>query len=388
MKTKENSPLIVLHVVGRLDMGGAESRVMDIYRRMDRSKVQFYFVQHTMDRCFFAEEIEKLGGEIFSIPRFNVLNILSYKKAWKQLFREHPEIRIVHGHMTSTAAIYLPIAKSIGIEVTIAHARSAGVDPGLKGKVTRFLRKDLWKKCDHCFTCSHQAGESAFGKQAVKAGKVEFIPNAIEADRFAFDAAERKRLRDELGISKAFVLGHVGRFSPVKNHEYLLEILKECIKEEKEAPVFKLMLLGEGPLMESIRQQAEEKGLSDRVLFLGNQREVYRYYQAMDFFLLPSFYEGLPGTAIEAQASGLAGMISDTITPEAVVTDLIRQGSIQAPPSEWAEVILQNRRTLCRTEEEYEKTRSGYSEQVKEAGYDAGRQVKRLEKFYLTGQWK
>ena len=129
-------PMIVLHVVGRMDRGGAESRIMDLYRNIDRDKVQFHFVQHTKDRCAFEDEVERLGGKVYSVPRFNVKNYFSYKKAWQDLFREHPEIAVVQGHMTSTAAIYLPIAKKAGVAITIAHARSAGVDPGLKGMMT------------------------------------------------------------------------------------------------------------------------------------------------------------------------------------------------------------------------------------------------------------
>ena len=140
-----NQPTIVLHVVGRLDIGGAESRIMDLYRNIDRGKVQFYFVQHTSERCAFEEEVECLGGKVYHVPRFNVKNYFSYKKAWEDFFKAHPEIKVVQGHMTSTGAIYLPIAKKAGVEITIAHARSAGVDPGLKGYLTRFLRRDLYK---------------------------------------------------------------------------------------------------------------------------------------------------------------------------------------------------------------------------------------------------
>jgi len=173
-----SNPIIVLHVVGRLDIGGAESRIMDMYRHIDREKVQFAFCQHTTDRCAFEDEIESLGGKVYHVPRFNVKNYFSYKKAWSDFFKQHPEIKVVHGHMTSTAAIYLPIAKKAGIEITIAHARSAGVDPGLKGYVTRFLRRNLYKKCDYRFTCSKIAGDSVFGDQNLiskkAAGRLEF----------------------------------------------------------------------------------------------------------------------------------------------------------------------------------------------------------------------
>lgn len=373
-----SSPKIVLHVVGRLDIGGAESRIMDLYRNIDREKVQFHFVQHTKDRCAFEEEVERLGGKVYHVPRFNVKNYFSYKKAWKDFFRAHPEIQVVQGHMTSTAAIYLPIAKKAGVKVTIAHARSAGVDPGLKGKLTRFLRRNLYKKCDYRFTCSEMAGESVFGDQHQILRKAVFIPNAIEVDKFKFDEETRNQIRYELGLKDKFVIGHVGRFSHMKNHKYMLQILKQCVEIEKEKrlPETVLMFLGDGELREEMMQQAAAMGISSRVLFMGNKRDVYRYYQIMDYFLLPSLYEGLPGTAIEAQASGLPGIMSDTVTREAVVTDLLQVRSIKEEPKIWAEEIM--KRPLVE--------RSFYAQAVKQASFDVKEQAKRMQEFYLTGK--
>ena len=228
-----SEPMIVLHVIGRLDIGGAESRIMDLYRHIDREKVQFHFMQHTKDRCAFEEEVESLGGKVYHVPRFNVKNYPAYKKAWEKFFKEHPEIKVVHGHMTSTAAIYLPIAKKARVEITIAHARSAGVDPGLKGTVTKFLRRNLYKKCDYRFTCSKLAGDAVFGDQNIESKKAKFIPNAINVDKFMFDAKVREQIRYELGIGNKFVIGHVGRFSHMKNHGYMLQILEQCISLEK-----------------------------------------------------------------------------------------------------------------------------------------------------------
>lgn len=392
-----SSPTIVLHVVGRLDIGGAESRIMDLYRNIDREKVQFHFVQHTMDRCAFEEEIEHLGGKIYRVPRFNVKNYFTYKKAWKELFEAHPEIKVVQGHMTSTGAIYLPIAKKAGVEITIAHARSAGVDPGLKGHLTRFLRRDLYKKCDYRFTCSGMAGESVFGDQKQISRKATFIPNAIDVDKFKYDEEIRNQIRYELGIQNKFVIGHVGRFSHMKNHKYMLQILEQCIQLEKEKglPETVLMFLGDGELKEEIMEQAVAMGISSRVFFMGNKRDVNRYYQAMDYFLLPSLYEGLPGTAVEAQASGLPGIMSDSVTAEAVVTDLIQMRSIKEEPLIWAKEIMKTSEivsgVLCKTESGNSSTtgmkdRSCYAQVVREASFDVKEQAKRMQKFYLTGQ--
>lgn len=396
-----NQPIIVLHVVGRLDIGGAESRIMDMYRNINREKVQFHFMQHTKDRCAFEDEVESLGGKVYHVPRFNVKNYVTYKKAWRDFFNAHPEIKVVQGHMTSTAAIYLPIAKKAGVEVTIAHARSAGVDPGLKGKITRFLRRNLYQKCDYRFTCSEMAGEAVFGDQNLIPRKAIFIPNAIEVDKFKFDEETRKQIRYELGLKDKFVIGHVGRFSHMKNHKYMLQILEQCIRMEKEKrlPETVLMFLGDGELKEEIMEQAVAMGISSRVLFMGNKRDVYRYYQAMDFFLLPSFYEGLPGTAIEAQASGLPGIMSDSVTGEAVVTDLLQMRSIRENPAVWAEEIMKTSQPLagfpCEAEAQIgmqevskinSKDRGHYAQVVKQASFDVKEQAKKMQEFYLTGK--
>ena len=397
-----SEPIIILHVVGRLDIGGAESRIMDLYRHIDREKVQFHFMQHTKDRCAYEEEVESLGGKVYHVPRFNVKNYVTYKRAWENFFKEHPEIKAVHGHMTSTAAIYLPIAKRAGVEITIAHARSAGVDPGLKGYMTKFLRRNLYQKCDYRFTCSELAGEAVFGDQNVRERKAHFIPNAIDVDKFRFDKETREQIRYELGIEDKFVIGHVGRFGAMKNHKYMLQILEQCIKIEKEKklPQTVMMFLGDGELKEEIREQAIAQGISSRVLFMGNKRDVYRYYQAMDYFLLPSFYEGLPGTAIEAQASGLCGILSDTITKEAVVSDLLQLRSIQEKPIVWAEEIMTvssnyvlSGRGEWQTEDTADRKdfitrkRSNYADVVKKASFDVKEQAKKMQEFYLTGEF-
>lgn len=393
-------PILVLHVVGRLDRGGAESRIMDLYRHIDRTKVQFYFMQHTKDHCAFEKEILSLGGKIFHVPRFQGKNYAAYTRAWQEFFRQNPGIRVVHGHMTSTAAIYLPIAKKAGVEMTIAHARSAGVDPGWKGYVTRFFRRKLYQKCDYRFTCSRLAGESVFGDQAREERKAIFIPNAIETKNFVFEEKIRAQVRHELGLTSAFIVGHVGRFSAMKNHSYMLQILEQCVQKEKEAPSLETVLLfvGDGELREKMMEQAAARGISSRVLFLGNQEEVSRYYCAMDYFLLPSLYEGLPGTAIEAQASGVKGLLSDTITREAVVTDLLEFRSIQEDPGLWAEDIMAENRKQVKAWKNaadreadmaaYVSQRQRYANIVKEASFDVEQQAERMQNFYLTGIWQ
>lgn len=365
-------PIRVLQVLGGTNLGGAESRVMDLYRNMDRTKVQFDFAVHTGEKGFFDEEIESLGGHIYRLPRFVVSNWFSYRKAWIQLFRDHPDYAAVHGHMTSTASLYLPLAKKAGIRVTAAHARSAGVDGGVKGMITRLIRRPLAKRADYCFAASALAGEAVFGKKAAKQGRVFVWPNAIEAGRYAYKPEVRRRMRKELSVESPFVLGHVGRFHPCKNHGFLLDIFAAVCHIHADS---RLLLLGEGAGMEEIRRKAQELGIADRVDFLGNRANVSDYYQAMDCFVFPSLYEGLPGTVLEAQTAGLPCVISDTVTREVGVTKLAVFLPLGAPAEVWAKVILKSAGS----------GRRSYEEEIRKSGFDVKTQAAQMQRFYETG---
>lgn len=369
-------PVRILHILGNTQLGGAESRIMDLYRHMDRSVVQFDFVVHSKEEGYFNEEIRKLGGRIFRVPRFRVLNYFSYCRAWKKLLQEHrdadgrSEFHMIQGHMTSTAAIYLPIARKCGIETTIAHARSAGVDKGLKGILTRFLRRNLSKKADYLFTCSELAGISVFGKKAVEQGRTRFLPNAIDCQKFAPDPLVREKIRRELGIEKCYVIGHVGRFHYAKNHEYLLRVFAELVKRKTRDYV--LLLLGEGSGMEDIRILSRELGIGDKVYFLGNKSNVNDYYQAMDYFVYPSRFEGMPGTIVEAQTAGLRCLMSDTICKEVIATELVTTRSIREDPGLWADEI----------EQHLQYQRSSRVDEMKELGFDVHGQAVLMTDFY------
>lgn len=362
-------PIRILHVLGGLSLGGAESRVMDLYRNIDREKMQFDFLVHSAEEEHFDKEIRELGGNVYRIPRFKVYNWFDYKRALKQFFSKHHEFQAVHGHMTSTASIYLPIAKKSGIPITIAHARSAGVPAGIKGLLTRIIRYPLKYRADFCLACSKEAGEAVYGKRWVKKGRVLVIPNAIAAKKYVYDEEVRNKMRKELLLEDKLVIGHVGSFRMPKNHGFLIRIFAEIHKHREDAV---LLLLGEGVLMDAVKTQVEELGLTEAVRFLGNRSQVSRYYQAMDFLVFPSFFEGLPGTVIEAQTAGLKCLISGTITKEVQITELVRAESLQQPAAEWAQYVLEN----C----EYE--RRSRLEDIKRAGFDIEAQVKRYEEIY------
>lgn len=365
----------VLHVLGGVGLGGAESRIMDLYRQMDRDEIQFDFLVHRNDGKpqFYEDEIKAMGGHIYALPKFKVYNYFSYKKAVTSFFALHHEFRVVQGHMTSTAAIYLPVAKRFGVPITVAHARNAGVVKGPKGFATRFFRRGLAKKADVLFACSKLAGEDVFGEYAMKQGRVKIIHNAIDVKRFAFDEQKRQEARDALKITDKLVLGHVGRFDYQKNHPYLLEVFAEVCKKRSDAV---LLLLGDGAARQAMEERCRELGIADLVKFLGNRKDTERYYQAMDVFLLPSFFEGLPGVLVEAQAAGLACIVSDTVTREAEATDLVSWLSIDEPPERWAEEVIKQA-AYARRDTSKELTEAGFDVRTQAAGYTA---------FYRDGE--
>ncbi len=363
----------VLHVLGGLGVGGAECRIIDLYRNMDRDRIQFDFLVHcssektgkkspTSDELmavrepdYFDSSVYKLGGRIFCLPKFVGTNYAQYKAAVKRFFAEHrDEWKVVQGHMTSTAAIYLPIAKKSGIPICVAHARSAGVDKGVKGVATRFLRTPLHKDgiCDYNFACSREAGISVFGDMLMEEGKVRIIPNAVDLKAFTYNEETRNKIRNELGLSNAIVIGHVGSFRYAKNHEFLLQVFAQVCRlldndDLNEYSMLhgmrvRLLMLGAGPLMDEMRRLADRLHIYDRCIFAGNKSNAADYYQAMDYFCFPSRYEGLPGSVIEAQAAGLQCLVSDRVTPEVDVTELVSMRSIDAEPRDWAKKILED----------------------------------------------
>lgn len=374
-------PVRVLHVLGGTSLGGAESRIMDLYRHIDRSQVQFDFLVHSDEQPrkpqFYDGEIEALGGHIYVLPKMKLYNYTAYRKAIEEFFQEHHEFVAVHGHMTSTAGIYLPIAKKYGIPRVIAHARSAGVDQGLKGLATRILRLGLAGKAEDCFACSKEAAIAVFGQRAYDRGKVILFPNAIDSDKFAFQSELRKSIRGELKLEDKFVVGHVGRFHFSKNHEYLVRVFAAFCEKcgQQGGPEATLLLLGEGALMEQTKELCRELGVEKKVIFAGNHGNVEAYYSAMDFFCFPSRFEGLPGTVVEAQVSGLPCLVSDRVTGEVGITKLVHYESIDENPERWADLMLEKAMHM--------DERRSYAKEIAEAGFDVKRQAQKLQEYYL-----
>lgn len=347
----KNGKIVILQVLGGLNLGGAESRVMDLVRHIGDLDITYAFLLHTGSGDYYEQEAKALGCEIYRVPRFKFLNIGSYKRALENFFASHPEIDIVQGHMTSTAAIYLPIAKKYG-KITIAHARSAGVDKGLKGWLTNYLRRNLPQKTDYMWACSTEAGKAVYGEDNYSKGLVKVIPNAIDTSEFKIDNCDGNRIEEykvKYGLNGHYVVGHVGSFRYAKNHEFLLDIFSELLKEKPDAI---LLLVGAGELMETVKEKVGRLGIADKVVFAGNHGDVNNFYQLMDIVIFPSHYEGLPGTIVETQAAGKKALISENITKDVGVTKLVRYKSLDDSAASWSKEALSYDAESCETQED------------------------------------
>ena len=368
-------------MLGRLDMGGAETMIMNLYRKIDTSRVQFDFVIHTEEECAYSEEVRALGGRIYSMPRFCGSNLFAYISAWKRFFQTYPEYRIVHGHMRSTAAIYLGIAKKFGL-VTIAHSHNMSSGSGVLAVVKNLLQLPIRHTAQELFACSVASGQWLYGKKKATGTHFHVLNNAIDTNKFCFEQDVRTQIREEQSVDEqCLVLGHIGRFEEQKNHRFLIDVAAKVIEcRQKEGLETRLWLIGEGVLEKAIQAKVAALGIEEQVKFLGIRSDVHAWMQGMDVLVFPSLFEGLPVTLIEAQAAGLAIVASDTVTREVALTKLIKYQSLATEDRDWAACI-------CKTASEYTiENRNEYAglsaEKLIEAGYDIAETAKWLQEFY------
>ncbi|QUG40592.1 glycosyltransferase family 1 protein [Psychrobacillus sp. INOP01] len=363
-------PIRVLQVFAQMNRGGAETMIMNLYRNIDRSKIQFDFIVHTEEKCAFDDEIYKLGGKIFRVPAYKGKNHMNYVKSWRNFFEQQPEYNIIHGHVRSTAAIYLKIAKKYKL-VTIAHSHSISSGTGLSAKVKDVIQYPIRNIADYLLACSKPAGEWLFGEIACKRNNFYILNNAIDTKKFVYSEKIRNGKRNEFPIKNKLVLGHVGRFNASKNHDFLIDIFKAVCDRNENAV---LMLVGDGELRKTIEKKVNDLDLGEKVIFTGVREDIDELIQAMDMFVFPSLYEGLGIVLIEAQVSGLPCVVSDKIPKEAIITSNVEQVRLNNSPKIWSEVILTRL-------EGYE--RISPIVEIKNHGYDIEDSQRWLQKFYL-----
>lgn len=367
------NPIRVLHVLGGLDLGGAESFVMSLYRAIDKNAVQFDFVKHVQKKGVFEDEIVANGGRIFKCPQYTGKNHFAYCKWWNEFLKNHKEYHIIHGHVRSTAAVYLRIAKKYGI-TTIAHSHSTSNGSGFSAFIKNIMQYPIRNIADYLFACSDEAGKWLYGKDIISKENYYTIPNGIDLDKFAFDEKKRQTMRLKLNIKPSdFVLGHVGRMVAPKNHKFLVQLFSEYHKRNKKS---KLLLVGDGELFEIIKNKCNKLGLSKDVIMPGNKINTEDYYQAMDLFVFPSLWEGLGIVAIEAQANGLPCLISENVPKDVLLTKHIKALPLKSV-DDWVQ-SCNNIRQLYRIKSSNEQLNN----------YNINKIAKQLQTFYLKQNYK
>lgn len=362
----------VLHVVHGMNCGGTENLIMNFYRNINREEVQFDFMVHTNERCFFDDEIKSLGGRIYRVPYYKMYNLAQYVKSIKHLFESHKEWSIVHGHLGSCACIYLRIAKKYGL-YTIAHShnlknRKRSVKT-LLYQLHAYLTRGV---ADFYFGCSKQSGIDRYGAKIANGENFIVIRNAIDVRKFCYNAVSRDRTRVELGVcSSELVIGNVARFNEQKNHLFLMEVFREVVNLQ---PNSKLVLVGEGELHDNIEKKAKALGVWQNIIMTGVRKDVNNMLNAFDCFVLPSLYEGLGIVLIEAQASGLPCLASKGRIPEeSRATDLLDFVPLEDGPKAWAKQIL----IMSKSRE-----RNDMCQHVVDSGYDIMHVTEQLQQFY------
>ena len=357
-------PKRILQVVTYMGRGGIETMLMNYYRQMDRTKIQFDFLVHRDFEADFDREIEALGGRIYRVPPMNPLKP-SYWKALDDFFRAHP-YEIVHCHLNYKSGVVLAAAKRAGVPVRVAHAHIASMQKNWTVFARKLMGLLIPRTATHCLTCGQEAGKAVFGKMPFA-----FMANALHAERFRFSEAVRRSKREELNLQDAFTLLHVGRFDPQKNHNFLLDLFAEVRRRDPRAV---LLLAGDGPLRPEMEQKAAALPAGS-VRFLGVRKDIPDLLQAGDVFVFPSTFEGLPVTMIEAQAAGLPCVMSANITDECVVTELVKVLPID-DPAVWADAILAAKGT----------PRTDRLADIQQSGYDITTAADKLTRFYLNGE--
>ena len=367
----------VLHMLHSMNRGGAETMLMNYYRNLDRTKVQFDFLLTYEGTSDYEDEILSLGGRVFHLTPLTLKTMKTYCKDVEVFLKTHPEYQIVHSHTSSKSAIPLRIAKKCGVPVRISHSHNMILENRFSPKevIRKVLKKPLRKVSTHNFACSKDAAIWLYGEDFWKNGKVRIMKNAIDLERFSFQKEKRQALRKEYDLEDAFVVGHVGRFDLPKNHDFLLKIFAE-IKKQKNNAI--LMLVGDGARREEIKRQAEQLGLDDAVRFMGIREDVPDLLHTMDVFLFPSLSEGLGIVLIEAQTCGLPCFTSKDVVPkEAQISNLLTFISLEDSPKYWADCVLQT---------DFSKERVSHATEATKHGYDIKKSAKDMQNFYLKSR--
>lgn len=370
MAKNTNEPIRIGMIMGKWVGGGVEAVIMNYYRHIDRDKIQFDFICDEDSTDIPYKEIESLGGKVIICPPYQ--KIFKYLKELKRIFKEN-KYKIVHSNLNALSVFPLYAAKKSGIPIRIAHSHSTSNKKEWKKTLLKDMLRPFSKVyATDYFACTEHAGRWLFGNKTFNQGKVTVVNNGIDINQFAFNEKIRNEVRKELGYRDTdLIIGHIGRFMKQKNHDFLIDIFNELHKENEN---YKLMLVGQGPLMEEIKEKVKNIDLTDSVKFLGQRTDANRLYQAMDLFLFPSLYEGLGMVMIEAQCSGLPCVASTEVPDIAKVTNNVEFIDLKDSLGNWNNSI----------NELIKKDRQTDLDEIRKSGYDIEIEANKLELKYIA----
>lgn len=330
----------LLCIVSNMNAGGAETFLMKVYRKIDKNNYQIDFCVAMKEKNFYEDEIIKFGGKIYRItPKSQ--GILKNFNDIKRIVKDNEYNYVLRISQHSLSSLELLAAKLGGAKVLAFRASNTSSEGGIFNK----LIHQIFKPIANIITTvkiapSTEAARYVFGKKIVKKNDFYLLKNGLDINKFKYSELYRKKIRYDLKVKDKFVIGHVGRFYKQKNHKFLLDIFRCFLTKNKNSV---LLLIGTGELEKEIKEYANELGITDNIIFYGVSDRVNEFYSAMDFYLFPSFFEGMPNTVIEAQTSGLQCLVSDTITKECKITDRVQFKSLQDSAEEWSKEIFESK---------------------------------------------
>ena len=362
--------LRVAAILGKLDSGGKKSLVMEYYRHIDRDKVQFDFICDADSQAIPYEEIESMGGRVCVIRPYQKIfgNMADIRKLCKE--NKYP---VMHAYNSTMNLFPMYVAKTAGVPVRISESLSMAHEGDWKTKIKKILRPMSRWFANYYMSCGRDCGRWQFGDKLFDSGKVDVFKTAIDTSANDFDPDLREKTRKTFGWEDKIVIGHIGRMTPQKNSVRLVEIFAAIAKKEPKAV---LCYIGDGELREDVLARIKELGIEDRVDYLGRREDIHQFYNAMDCFVLPSLYEGLPVVGLEAESGGLPMFFSTEVTDEANACELGHFIPLSASDDEWADEILAKVR-------ENMPVRRSHAKEVLEAGFDSISEAKRLQEYYF-----
>ena len=346
----------VLCLISGMNSGGAETFLMKLYRKLDRNFYQMDFCVNIKEEGFYDKEILRMGGRIYHIPSKSE-NLFAFKKQLSELIKKEKYEYVLRITSNTMGFMDLKIAKKAGAKICAARSSNSSDAEGMKAKIVHFLGRRLYSRyVDVKIAPSDLSAIYTFGTKEYENKNVCILKNAVDLDIYKYSETERKKIRKELGIvDDELVCGHIGRFSKQKNHKYLINAFSKVLDKRPDA---KLVLVGKGELEEEIIDQCEKLGIRNKVFFLGVRSDIPALLSAMDIFVFPSLYEGMPNTVIEAQATGLPCIIANTITKEANVLGTVKFLPLSNSIDLWANEIVNTSKIRYESKEKFIK--NGY----------------------------